>query len=325
MAKIKIAIDAGHGSKTAGKRTPPLTKNIDINHDGKIDIKKGTQYPEHYAAVGISNLLYSKLKKEGFDVVKSGWNDANATDDKDISLSDRQKKIKKEGCDYSVSIHFNAYGDGRSFNSANGVSVYIHSDYSGDSRRLAEYVLKELSKGTPQKNRGIQTAKLALCNCKSMGTQASILCEIAFMTNEREAQELMANESFWEECAEEITTAFLRYTDYDNKEKPNVGEILNQYHTVVAGDTLSELATRYDTSVLRLSRLNGLENPNDIRIGQRLLIRKYMLYKVKKGDTLSKISRSYLGDANRYDELKKINRLTSDTVYVGQQLRIPVE
>ncbi|MDF2908793.1 MAG: hypothetical protein K0R34_4114 [Herbinix sp.] len=47
MAKIKIAIDAAHGSKTAGKRTPPLTKNIDINHDGKIDLKKGIQYKEN--------------------------------------------------------------------------------------------------------------------------------------------------------------------------------------------------------------------------------------------------------------------------------------
>lgn len=324
MAKIKIAIDAGHGSKTAGKRTPPLTKNIDINHDGKIDLKKGMQYQEHYAAVGISNRLYYKLKNEGFDVFKSGWNDANAGDDKDLSLSDRQKKIKNAGCDYSVSIHFNAYGDGSSFNSANGVTVYIHSEYSGDSRRLAEYVLQELAKGTPQKNRGIKSDRYAMCNCKSMGTQAAILCEIAFMTNEREAQEMMANENFWEECAVEITSALLRYCDC-GKEKPNTGEILNQYHTVVVGDTLSELATKYDTTVLRLSRLNELENPNEIQVGQKLLIRKYMQYKVKKGDSLSKISQIHLGSANRYNEIMKLNRLTTDTIYVGQLLKLPLE
>ena len=325
MAKYKIAIDAGHGSKTAGKRTPPLTKNIDINHDGKIDLKKGARYQEHYAAVGIAHRLYTKLKNEGFDVIKSGWNDSNASDDKDTSLTDRQKKIKNAGCDYSISIHFNAYGDGSSFNSANGVSVYIHKEFSGDSRKLAEYVLQELSKGTPQKNRGIQTAQLALCNCKTMQTQASILCEIAFMTNEREAQELMANEKFWEECAAEITTAILRYLDLGTPEKPNTGEILYQYHTVVAGDTLSELAKKYDTTVLRLARLNELENPNVIRVGQKLLIRKYMLYKVKKGDTLSKISKNLLGSANRYEEIKKLSQLSSDTIYVGQMLKIPVE
>jgi N-acetylmuramoyl-L-alanine amidase len=325
MAKIKIAIDAGHGSKTAGKRTPPLKKNIDINHDGKIDLKKGTQYQEHYAAVGIASRLYSKLKKEGFEVVKSGWNDANAADDKDVSLSDRQKKIKNAGCDYSISIHFNAYGDGRSFNSANGVAVYIHNENPADSRHLAEYVLKELTKGTPQKNRGIQTAKLALCNCNSMGTQASILCEIAFMTNEREAHELMANESFWEECAGEITRAVLNYCDCGNQEKPVDGETVNVYHTVVAGDTLSELAAKYETTVLRLVRLNELENPNEIQIGQKLLIRKYIRYIVKKGDTLSKISQTYLGSAGRYEEIKNLNGLASDTIFIGQVLKLPLE
>ena len=325
MAKIKIAIDAGHGSKTAGKRTPPLTKNIDINHDGKIDLKKGMQYQEHYATVGIANRLYSKLKNKGFDVLKSGWNDAKASDDKDISLSDRQKKIKNAGCDYSISIHFNAYGDGSSFNLANGVAVYIHSDFFGDSRRLAEYVLQELAKGTPQKNRGIKSDRLAMCNCKSMRTQASILCEIAFMTNEREAHELMANESFWEECADEITTAFLRYCECDGSENASDGEILTLYHTVAAGDTLSELASRYDTTVLRLSRLNELENPDEIYVGQKLLIRRYKLYKVKKGDSLSKISKIQLGSANRYEEIKRLNRLSNDNIYVGQLLKIPLE
>jgi D-gamma-glutamyl-meso-diaminopimelic acid endopeptidase CwlS/peptidoglycan endopeptidase LytF/peptidoglycan endopeptidase LytE len=136
---------------------------------------------------------------------------------------------------------------------------------------------------------------------------------------------MMANAIFWEECADEITAAILRYCDCGGTEKPSEGEILGQYHMVVAGDTLSALATKYDTTVLRLSRLNELENPDEIRVGQKLLIRKYMLYKVKKGDTLSKISQTHLGSANRYDEIKKLNRLSTDTIYVGQLLKIPLE
>lgn len=325
MERIKIAIDAGHGSKTAGKRTPPLTKNIDINHDGKIDLKKGTQYPEHYANVGIASRLYTKLVKEGFEVVKSGWNDSNAKDDKDVSLTNRQKKIKKAGCDYSISIHFNAYGDGRSFNSANGVAVYIHSEFPADSRQLAETVLQELSKGTTQKNRGISTARLSMCNCKTMGTKASILCEIAFMTNEREAQELMANETFWEECAKEITRAVLRYCDYKSYKQPPDDNVIYQYHTVEAGDTLSELADRFNTTVPRLERLNYLENPDEIQVGQKLLIRTYIRYQVRKGDTLGKISQTYLGSAKRYEEIKSLNKLSSDVIYVGQLLKLPAE
>lgn len=40
MSKILIAVDAGHGSNTAGKRTPPMPKDLDINKDGIVDVKK---------------------------------------------------------------------------------------------------------------------------------------------------------------------------------------------------------------------------------------------------------------------------------------------
>ena len=43
-----------------------------------------------------------------------------------------------------------------------------------------------------------------MCNCVSLGTKASILVELAFMTNLHEATNLMGNADFWQECAEEI-------------------------------------------------------------------------------------------------------------------------
>ena len=211
MAKIKIAVDAGHGSFTAGKRTPPFKKSVDINSDNKIDIKKGKQYREHYANVGVADYLYKTLSTRGYEVIKTGWDNANSKNDFEASLTSRQKKIKKAGCDYSISIHFNAYGDGDSFNEANGVGVYIHSTYPRDSKRFAEYVINELIKGTSQKNRGIHNAAFAMCNCKSLGTEASIICELAFMTNEHEATDLMANSKFWEESALQIADALDQY------------------------------------------------------------------------------------------------------------------
>jgi N-acetylmuramoyl-L-alanine amidase len=211
MAKIKIAIDTGHGSNTAGKRTPPFTRNIDVNHDGIIDIKKGSAYREHSANIGVASILYHKLTARGYDVIKTGWNDTNSNDDIDTALSVRQEKIKKAKCDYSISIHFNAYGDGTHFNSANGVGVYIHSLYAKDSKKFGEYILRELVKNTEQKSRGINRGMLAMCNCLSLGTKASIICELAFMTNEHEAEDLMANHKFWEESAQEIADAVDRY------------------------------------------------------------------------------------------------------------------
>lgn len=46
-----------------------------------------------------------------------------------------------------------------------------------------------------------------------------------------------------------------------------------QYYTVRAGDTLSGIAAKYKTSVNRLASLNGIKNPNLIRVGQKLRVK----------------------------------------------------
>ena len=207
---IKIAIDAGHGTNTAGKRTPPFPQDVKVN--GKIIVKKGEQFREHIANVGVAFLLEQELKRCGFNTMRTGWNDDNAYDDPDTPLADRQKAIKKAKCDYSISIHFNAYGDGKSFNSAEGVGIYIHDKHPGASKELAETVLKQLVKGTKQKDRGVTPAALAMCNCSKMGTKAAILVELAFMTNLNEATTMMANEAYWKESAIEIAKGICKYT-----------------------------------------------------------------------------------------------------------------
>jgi LysM repeat protein len=52
----------------------------------------------------------------------------------------------------------------------------------------------------------------------------------------------------------------------------------------------------------------------------------YGIYEVKPGDTLSKIARAFLGDANRYQEIFKANtdQLSDpNKIQPGQKLRIP--
>ena len=141
---IKICIDCGHGSNTAGKRTPPMPQ--DIKNDNII-VKKGEQYREHYANVGVANFLVKELERCGFDTMRTGWDDGNAFDDSDTALKTRQSAIAKAGCDYSISIHFNAFGDGKTFNSANGVGIYIHDKHPGQSAKLAKIVLDKLTEG----------------------------------------------------------------------------------------------------------------------------------------------------------------------------------
>jgi N-acetylmuramoyl-L-alanine amidase len=206
---LKINIDAGHGSNTAGKRTPPFPKDVKVSDT--LTVKKGEQLREHIANVGVAYLLEKELKRCGFNTMRTGWNDANASDDTDVSLTDRQKAIVNASCDYSISIHFNAYGDGVSFNTAEGVGVYIHDKYPGQSKKLAEKVLGYLVQGTKQQNRGVSSKGLAMANCNSMKVKGAIICELAFMTNLREATELMASEKFWKECAIEICKGVCDY------------------------------------------------------------------------------------------------------------------
>ena len=60
-----------------------------------------------------------------------------------------------------------------------------------------------------------------------------------------------------------------RYEEVQNQ--VNSGE--NIYYTVRSGDTLSEIAARFGTSYQEIVRLNRLQDPNRIYIGQRLRIK----------------------------------------------------
>ena len=190
MGKL-IAVDAGHGSNTSGKRTP----------DG---------YREHWINVRCAYFFEIALKRCGFSTLRIGWDDANAKDDSDVSILNRQNQIRKAGCDASVSWHANAYGS--TWNSASGVETLIHSTESKrqDSNALAKYVQAELATGTEQKNRGVKTGNFGMCNATYMKCDASILIEVGFMTNTEEAK-LMMTDAFCKEQAEDACRGLCKY------------------------------------------------------------------------------------------------------------------
>lgn len=74
--------------------------------------------------------------------------------------------------------------------------------------------------------------------------------------------------------------------------KPNVPT-----YVVKAGDTLSEIALRYKTTVEELARINNISNPNLIYPGQVLKLEEnndnQIIYVVKSGDNLSKIAMKF--------------------------------
>ncbi|GHG53948.1 peptidoglycan-binding protein [Streptomyces griseocarneus] len=48
----------------------------------------------------------------------------------------------------------------------------------------------------------------------------------------------------------------------------------NTFYVVVSGDTLSEIAARFNTTVEQLQAWNNIPDPNHIEVGQRLLVAK---------------------------------------------------
>ncbi|MFT4416288.1 LysM peptidoglycan-binding domain-containing protein [Fredinandcohnia humi] len=92
-------------------------------------------------------------------------------------------------------------------------------------------------------------------------------------------------------------------------------------YTVVAGDSLSLIAQRNNTTVTAIKTANNLTS-DTIYVGQVLKVPTNVItYTVVSGDTL-------LGIANRYNttvtKIKTANSLTTDIIYAGQTLKIPV-
>ena len=98
----------------------------------------------------------------------------------------------------------------------------------------------------------------------------------------------------------------------------------NQKHVVKSGDSLWNLAKRYDTTVSKIQEINNLSTTRLI-IDQRLKVPSAAgsasnTYKVKRGDSPHRIARQHKMSLNHFLE---INKLTSrSTIYPGQNVRI---
>jgi LysM repeat protein len=112
-------------------------------------------------------------------------------------------------------------------------------------------------------------------------------------------------------------------------------------HVVAKGENLRKIAVKYHLTTTELAKANGLKTNARLKVGQKLIIpgkassadtdtavestaeigaADVTIYKVKAGDSLRQIARHH---GTTLSELRALNHLKSDTVRVGQQLKIP--
>jgi spore germination protein len=93
-------------------------------------------------------------------------------------------------------------------------------------------------------------------------------------------------------------------------------------HVVQRGENLWMLSQRYGVSINQIVTVNELPNPNQLVVGQALVIPTLsMQYIVQPGDNLWMIAQRY---GTTVEAISQANRLTSPfLIYVGQTLTIP--
>ena len=181
MSKYTWLLDPGHGGmiddtyQTAGKRSPGFP-------DGSV-LYEGVFNRD---VVGRIIKLCSDNNIECINLVDT---------EEDMSLRHRVAKAnlfhKENRKSIYVSVHANAFGNGREFNGANGTCTFHHIK-SSKGKRLAESLQRWLSDLTPLRSRGVRSndtwANFYVLRKTHM---PAVLSENGFMTNFDDALALM--------------------------------------------------------------------------------------------------------------------------------------
>lgn len=286
---IVIAIDPGHGGHDPGAIGKGRTKEKDV-------------------ALQISKQLAARINSEkGMKAVLIRSTDIF------VNHRDRMRIARKHNADLFVSVHADAVDDPR----ANGATVYalsLKGASDEEARLLAERenaavsvggvslddkdqviaevlldlsqnaalsasldvgskVIKEMARVVKVRRRTVQQAGLIVLKSPDM---PSILVETAYISNPAEERKLR-DRSHQAKLANAILSGIRNYF-YTNP-PPDTQIAMDVRRTperqvryvIASGDTLSEIAERYNVSTADIRRANRLSN-DTIRVGQTLSI-----------------------------------------------------
>ncbi|WP_026999356.1 LysM peptidoglycan-binding domain-containing protein [Eisenibacter elegans] len=98
-------------------------------------------------------------------------------------------------------------------------------------------------------------------------------------------------------------------------------------HIVKPGETLAAISRHYGVSMQQLQTQNQLHNPNNLKVGQRILVAdpgsiSYTAHLIQPRETLYGIARYYQVSMA---QIKNWNKLTSDMLQAGQTILIMID
>ena len=114
-----VAIDAGHGLKTAGKQSPEGLKEWTLNDK-------------------VRDKVVELLKGYNVEIIFTDNNEGNV----DESLTSRRSMYVNQKADAFVSIHHNAFTG--NWNDATGVEIYTDKNFTEADEKLANAIYKNL-------------------------------------------------------------------------------------------------------------------------------------------------------------------------------------
>lgn len=194
---FKLALNAGHGKNTLGKR---CMKKLDPN-----------QTREWVLNARICEKIEEKLKAyTGYDVLRLD----DPTGVKDIALKKRTDAANKYGADFYLSIHHNAGVNG---GIGGGIETYVYTKADAESKEWQEALYEALMNHAGLKgNRADGTRKANLHECRE-SKMPCVLIEAGFMDSKTDVPIILTSK-FADEVAEACVEVIVKKAKLKKKE-----------------------------------------------------------------------------------------------------------
>lgn len=189
MATKKIAIDAGHGLRTAGKQTPDGIKEWTLNDK-------------------VRDKIVSLLNEYDVEFIFPD-NDEGYSDE---GLTKRKNTYINAKVDAAVSIHHNAFKG--VWGTATGVGVYIDKNATAADIELANLIYANLPAYTGLRGRGINRANFTVIYQNQI---PAVLVEGGFMDTKKD-YEVITSEAGQLGYAKAVAEALIKFLDLKKKE-----------------------------------------------------------------------------------------------------------